>query len=184
MEALKEIGIEKALKFTVGMFQTSLLRFPLLLPQMRVFLLRLFGAVVGRDTIIHNVEFINVYRRGFKGLKIGDHCFIGNQVLFDLADEIILDNHVTLSERSMILTHTNVGYKDHPLQSRFPSFTKPVKIKSGCFIGINTTILPGVTVGKHSFIGACSLINKNVPDEVKVAGIPFHTIGSGMTDEI
>ncbi len=89
MKALKEIGIKKVLKFVLGLFQTSFLRFPLLLPQIRVSLLRLFGATIGQNTIIHNIDFINCYRRGFSGLRIGKSCFIGNQVLFDLADEMI-----------------------------------------------------------------------------------------------
>ncbi len=176
MKALTEIGIKKSLKFCFGLFQTSLIRFPLLLPQLRVLLLRLYGSQIGQNTLIHNTEFINFYRRGFRGLTIGNNCFIGNQVLFDLANEIRLEDHITISERCLILTHTNVGYNDHPLQSFFPPVSKSVVFKSGCFVGINSTILPGVTIGKNSFVGACSLINKDVPDETVVAGIPFKII--------
>jgi acetyltransferase-like isoleucine patch superfamily enzyme len=176
MKAYKEIGIGKVFKFGLGLFQSTLVRFPLLPPQLRVFLLRLFGSTIGKNTLIHNAEFINCYRRGFGGLKIGKNCFIGNQVLFDLADEIILEDHVTISERSAILTHTNVGYKDHPLQEIFPAFSKPVVLKTGCFIGVNTTILPGTTVGRKTFVGACSLINKDVPDDSMVAGIPYQIL--------
>lgn len=176
MAGLNEIGIIKALKFGLGLLQASLLRFPLLLPQMRVILLRLFGATIGKNTIIHNADYMNIYRMGFKGLKIGDNCFIGNHVLFDLADETILGDHVTISEKSTVLTHLNVGYKDHPLQKHFPALTKPTVFKSGCFIGVNCTILAGATIGGNSFVGACSLINKDVPDKTLVAGVPFRII--------
>src|SRR4051812_29529565 len=143
MAALREIGLRKAAKFGI----TTLVLMPwrwLLVPQLRAAYLRLLGASVAPEAIIHDVTFFNAYRSGFAGLRIGRRCFVGEQCLLDLADRIELHEHVTLAERVTVLTHTNVGYSDHPLQRYFPPFSAPVIIERGAFVGVNATIMPGV----------------------------------------
>ena len=54
--------------------------------------------------------------------------------------------------------------------------TKPVLIKEGAFIGINSVIMPGVTIGKHAVVGANSVVTKDVPDYVTVVGAPARII--------
>ena len=175
MKALREIGIKKAFKFG---FVTMLMIFYriMIFPQLRVFFLRILGAKIGKNVIIHNVNFFNYYRTGFKAVKIGNDCYIGDDSLIDLADEIIISDSVTIAERVTILTHTNVGYRDHPLQKYFPSNTKPVTLEYGSFIGASVTILPGVKIGKCVFVAAGSLVTKNVPAYSMVGGIPARVI--------
>ena len=52
-----------------------------------------------------------------------------------------------------------------------------VVLKNNCKIGSHTVIMPGLTVGKNSVIGACSFVNKNIPDNVIAAGVPAKVIG-------
>jgi UDP-2-acetamido-3-amino-2,3-dideoxy-glucuronate N-acetyltransferase len=47
----------------------------------------------------------------------------------------------------------------------------------GCSVGANTTILPGISIGRFAMIGAASLISKNVPDFALVYGSPAKLIG-------
>ena len=180
--ALKEIGIRKTLKFG---FVTILMIFykMMIFPQLRVFYLRILGAKIGKNVIIHNADFFNYYRTGFKGVRIGNNCFIGDGSLMDLADEITISDSVTIAERVTILTHTNVGYSDHPLQKYFPSSVKPVILEHGCFVGANVTVLPGVTIGKCAFIAAGSVVNENVPAYTLVGGVPARVIRE-IGDEI
>lgn len=49
---------------------------------------------------------------------------------------------------------------------------KPVKIETGANIGMNATILPGITVGKTSIVGAVAVVTKDVPPFAIVAGVP------------
>ena len=175
MKALEEIGVRKAIKFALYSLAMGVFDF-LLLPMARVWFLRFLGAQIGKDAIIHKVRFFNYYRKGFKGIKIGDFCFLGNDVLIDLADELHLEDHVTLSERVAVLTHTNVGYKDHPLQRFYPPISKPVFLARGSFVGINAVIMPGVRVGEGGFVSACSLVNRDVEPYTVVAGIPAKKI--------
>jgi len=175
MTISKEISITKLIKFVT--FEFFMFFYNLLIcPPLRKIFLKIFGARVGKNTIIHNTSFFNLYRKGFSGLKIGKKCFIGNECLFDLADALVIGDNVTLAERVIILTHLNVGYKNHPLQKHFPKFSKPVVIKEGSFIGAGSIILPGVTIGKNSLVGAGSVVTKDIPNCCVVAGNPAKLI--------
>ena len=81
----------------------------------------LLGARIGARSLLHDVRFFNLYRRGPGRPRIGDECFLGDECLLDLAEGIELEDQVTLAERVLVLTHLNVGYADHPLQSAFPA---------------------------------------------------------------
>lgn len=171
LKALKEIGLAKGMRFVIFEIALLLFRF-IILPQGRVMYLRMLGARIGKDVIINEVSFFNCYRKGFRGLTIEDNCYIGQDCLFDLADSIILKKNVTLSARVNIITHLNVGYKDHLLQSKFTAMTNPVVIKSNVYVGVNATILPGVTINSGSFVAASSLVNRDVEEGMLVGGVP------------
>jgi acetyltransferase-like isoleucine patch superfamily enzyme len=171
MEALKTIGIKKAFLFVWFTFYTGLLRI-CIFPQIRVVLMRLMGATIGSDTIIHLVSFSNLYHYGFSRLIIGNTCFLGDEVQLDCRGYITLENNVTLSNRTTVVSHINVGYPDHPLQKLYPTTEEHVIFKSGCYIGTGAIILPGVVIGKESVVGAGSVVTKSVPEKTLVAGVP------------
>jgi acetyltransferase-like isoleucine patch superfamily enzyme len=171
VSALGEIGLGRAARF--GFFTLAMLPYRCaLVPQLRAPWLRLLGARIGRGSLLHDVRFFNLYRRGLGGLSLGERCFVGDECLFDLADEIRFEDQVTLAERVVVLTHTNVGYRDHPLQAQFPAMTAPVTIGRGSFVGANVTILPGVRIGAGSFIAAGSVVTRDVPAATLAAGVP------------
>jgi acetyltransferase-like isoleucine patch superfamily enzyme len=171
VKALDEIGAGRALRF--GLFTLAMVPYRLaLFPPLRAFWLRLLGAKIGSRAILHDVRFFNLYRRGLGGLTVGDDCFIGDECLLDLAEEIRLEDHVTLAERVLVLTHTNVGYRDHPLQRHFPAMAAPVTIRRGSFVGAAVTILPGLSIGPEAFVAAGSVVTADVPPRTVVAGVP------------
>jgi len=177
MKALGEIGGMKAVRY--GLTTLAMVPYRIaLFPPIRTTWLRLLGARIGRRVILHDVRFFNLYRRGLPGLSLGNECFLGDECLLDLAESITFEDQVTLAERVLILTHMNVGYTDHPLQTRFPALAAPVTLGRGCFVGANVTILPGVRVGAGSFIAAGSVVTADVPPRALVAGAPARVVRS------
>ena len=177
MKALAEIGAARAARFafyTLAMVPYRAALFP---PVRRLWL-RVLGARIGPGTIVHDVRFFNLYRRGPGGLTLGRDCFLGEECLLDLAERITLEDQVTLAERVTILTHLNVGYADHPLQKHFPPSASPVTIRSGSFVGAGATILAGRTLGPRAFVAAGSVVVEDVPPDTLVAGVPARTIRS------
>jgi acetyltransferase-like isoleucine patch superfamily enzyme len=175
MKAAREVGVRRLSKFFFASLFLGAFNL-LVFPPLRRLALQMVGATIGADSVIHAVRFFNAYRAGFKALRLGKSCFLGDECLIDLADAVILADHVTLAERVMILTHTNVGYADHPLQPYFPPFTAPVRLERGAFIGANSTILPGVSIGEGAFIAAGSVVTETVPAWTLVGGVPARTI--------
>ena len=180
MKAFEEIGARRFLKFIIFSLVSSL--YHLLidhvfnLPPFRKYFLILLGAKVGKDSILMEVKFFNWHYGGPGVLKIGNECFIGDETLIDLYGHVHLEDQVTIAQRVTILTHQNVGYKDHPLQKHFPKFSKPVTFKKGSVVGAGSIVLSGVTVGEESFVAAGSVVTKNVPARTLVGGVPAKII--------
>lgn len=175
MKAADELGWGKMWKF--GIMTLAMIPYRLaLFPPVRVMVLRLYGARIGKGVILHNARFFNLYRRGFPGLSLGADSFIGDDCLLDLAEAIVLKEQVTLAERVLILTHTNVGYDDHPLQKHFPASAAPVVLERGCFVGAQAVILPGVRIGERSFVAAGAVVIEDVPADRLVAGVPARVV--------
>lgn len=148
------------------------------IPPMRSCLLALLGAKIGRECTIHRFCFINFYRGTFRNLSIGNETYIGNHVLFDLADRIDIGSQVTIAERVTLMTHMNVGFPDHPLQMHFPSVKASVQIENGSFIGVNSTILNGVSLGEKTFVAAGAVVTKSFSGGCVIGGVPAKKIRS------
>lgn len=180
MKAIEEIGIKKTFKFIIYSFLQviyhQIIDHLLYFPPARKFYLIVLGAKIGSESVIMNVRFFNWHHTGPSGLKIGNQCFIGDETLIDLYDKVILENQVTLAQRVIVLTHLNVGYRNHPLQKYFPKNQKPVIFKNGCVVAAQSTILPGVIIGEQSFVAAGSVVNRDVPAKTLVGGVPARVI--------
>ncbi|MGE6203825.1 acyltransferase [Guptibacillus hwajinpoensis] len=104
-----------------------------------------------------------------RGLTVGDNfsrqgeCFIDNSHCW-LID---IGSNVTFSKRVIVLAHDASTIK-------LLGYVKvgKVKISDNVFVGANVTILPGVTIGKNSIIGAGSVVTKDIPANVVAAGNP------------
>lgn len=170
MKALQSVGYVKAIRYVWFAMYTWLIHISL--PPVRVWLMRFAGAKIGKDTVIFDVTFSNLYHYGFRRLSIGDRCFLGDEVMLDVRGGITLEDDVTLSNRITIVSHINVGYTDHPLQRVYPTREDRVVVKRGAYIGTGAILLPGVTIGSESVVAAGAVVTKNVQDCVMVAGIP------------
>lgn len=180
MKALNEIGKKKLASFIyfsiVQVFYHLIIDHIFFFPPARKLFWEVMGAKIGKDAVIMNVHFFNLHYEGLRGLKIGKDCFLGDEALIDLYNKVTLEDQVTIAQKVVILTHTNVGYLDHPLQKIYPKKSQPIIIKKGSVIGANVTILPGITIGEKSFIGAGSVVTKDIPKNSLAVGNPAKVI--------
>lgn len=141
--------------------------------------LRAYGATVGQRVrfrsplVIHNSD--SERRRYYKRLEVGNDCYFGRELFLDLQDKILIEDHVTVSHRVMILTHTDAGTS--PLKDKFIATSQaPVIIRRGAYIGANVTILQGVEIGESSVVGAGAVVTRSVPPASVVVGVPARVI--------
>jgi maltose O-acetyltransferase len=172
MKALQTVGVRRGIRHVLWTAAYAFVYPLLFVPPLRALGLRLAGATIGPHAVVMNLRLFNLDRGGLRGLRVGRDCFIGDECLFDMAAAITLGDHVTLAERVIVLTHTNVGYPDHPLQAEFPPSIAPVTILDGCYIGAGAIILPGVTIGPGTAIGAGAVVTRDIEGGVVAAGAP------------
>jgi UDP-2-acetamido-3-amino-2,3-dideoxy-glucuronate N-acetyltransferase len=140
------------------------------------------GAQIGTDTRVwHWVHICS-------GAVIGDKCslgqnvFIGNRVV--VGNNVKIQNNVSVYDNVTLeddvfcgpsMVFTNV-YNPRSAVTRKDEYRDTV-VKIGATLGANCTIVCGVTIGKYAFVGAGSVVNKDVPDFALVVGVPAKQIG-------
>jgi putative colanic acid biosynthesis acetyltransferase WcaF len=126
---------------------------PLKLSALKCWVLRRFGARVGRGVVIKpDVRITFPWK-----LKLGDHVWLGEECwLLNLAP-ITLEDNVCLSQRSFLCTG-NHDYKS----ATFDLITKPIQVNSGAWVGASAFVGPGVTIGTHAVLTAGSVATKNL----------------------
>lgn len=167
----KEVGLGRIIKYFFYGLWDFIFR---LLPYspLRICWLRLGGARIKPNCFIDRVTFFNLDRTGLKGLSLGHHCYLGPQTVIDLAGQITLENHVTVSANTTILSHHSIGFSDHPLLIKYPKKVLHTVVKSGSALSVGSIILPGVTIGSQSIVAAGAVVRESVPDHTLVAGVP------------
>jgi acetyltransferase-like isoleucine patch superfamily enzyme len=102
---------------------------------------------------------------------IGNHVWIGPQSYFDARD-LVIEDYVGWGPGAKVLgsKHTGVPVEVPIIQTDLE--IKPVKIEAEADIGTNAVVLPGVTIGKGSIVGAGAVVTSDVPPFAIVAGVP------------
>ncbi len=115
---------------------------------------------------------------------IGDHVWIGPQSYFDARD-LVIEAYVGWGPGAKVLgsTHTGMPIDIPIIQSDL--VVKPVRIESWADVGTGAVILPGVTIGKGSIVGAGAVVTKDVAPFSVVAGVPARFVRwrDGYTQE-
>jgi len=111
-------------------------------------------------------------------LYVGENTYIGAYShIAGTKDNIIIGKNVQIADRVFITT-VDYKYDDiaKPILSQGFASKGDVVIGDECWIGIGSTILSGVKIGKHSIIGANSLVTKNISPYSLAVGNPAHII--------
>lgn len=114
------------------------------------------------------------------GCKVGKNVFIGPGVTIDSghADLIELEDHVHVAGYSIILCHQRnlVDYCVGDDYAKLGYTLGKVHLKKGCLIGMNSMLMPGVTVGEGAIVGAGSLVTKSIPAWCIAIGRPAKVV--------
>jgi acetyltransferase-like isoleucine patch superfamily enzyme len=110
------------------------------------------------------------------GCHVGKGCFIGDNVRIDTghSDMITLEDSVSVAGGTRLLCHQR-DFTDYYVGSDYMKLgyiVKPIVLKKGCLIGMESFVMPGVTVGEGAIVGAGSLVTKDIPANVVAVGNP------------
>lgn len=114
------------------------------------------------------------------GCHVGKGCFIGDSVRIDQghAKMITLEDSVSIASGTRLLCHqrdfTNYCIGDDYMKLGY--IVKPIVLKKGCLIGMESFIMPGVTIGEGAIIGAGSLVTTDIPAWTIAVGRPAKVI--------
>lgn len=140
------------------------------------------GAQIGAGSRVwHWVHVCGQARIGER-CSLGQNVFVGN--LVTIGNDVKIQNNVSVYDNVILedgvfcgpsMVFTNV-YNPRSFISRKVEY-RDTLVKRGATLGANCTIVCGVSIGRHAFIGAGSVINKDVKDYALVVGIPGRQIG-------
>jgi len=113
----------------------------------------------GKPTIYNwVVQYKDKFKLGYK-TDIGAFSYINAKYGVTIEDFVQIGSHCSIYSVSTIDNKQGL-----------------VKLKKNCKIGSHSVVMPGVTIGENSIVGACSFVNQDVPDDVIAAGIPAKVI--------
>jgi acetyltransferase-like isoleucine patch superfamily enzyme len=107
---------------------------------------------------------------GWGRIVVGDRVFINVGTVVIAVEEVVIGDDVALAHEVMVLDSDSHGVEGRPYR------TAPVRIGDGTWVGARATILPGVTIGKRVLVAAGSVVTRDVPDDVLVAGNPARVV--------
>jgi UDP-2-acetamido-3-amino-2,3-dideoxy-glucuronate N-acetyltransferase len=142
------------------------------------------GVEIGEGTKIWHFSHVQ------RGAKIGKYCVLGQNV--NVANDVVIGNYVKIQNN--VSVYEGVTLEDYVFcgpsmvftnildpRCKYPQVGKEFYIetlvKEGASLGANCTIVCGHTIGKSAFVGAGSVVTKDVPDYALVVGNPARIVG-------
>jgi acetyltransferase-like isoleucine patch superfamily enzyme len=147
-------------------------------PQVNAKILRTFGATIGLNGVyIMSPITMHEAKRGYQNLIIGDGCLIAGNNFFDLSARIVLEEGASVGPGVIIMTHNRFNYNPL-LEEKLKAMCgkKDVIIKKGAGIKAAAVVVMGVTIGENSVVAGNAVVNRDVPPNTVVAGVPAKVI--------
>ena len=106
----------------------------------------------------------------------GKHCHWGKNVYANFNLTMVDDTHIYVGDNTMLGPNVVLATAGHPilpsLREKAYQYNAPVRIGKNCWLGAGVIVLPGVTIGDNTVIGAGSVVTKDIPANVVAAGNP------------
>lgn len=140
----------------------------------RNFLLRAFGAQIGKGVVIRpSVRITYPWK-----LKVGDHSWVGDNAELYSLGEIRIGNNAVISQRSYLCT----GSHDYT-KPEFDIYALPVVIEDEAWVATDVYVAPGVTIGRGAVIGARSSVFSDMPECMICFGSPAKPVKPRVMNE-
>lgn len=121
--------------------------------------------------------------------ECGKHIFVGDKVIINMNCTLVDNNRIDIGNNVLIASNVQIYTATHSTkvhermvqdweegQDICLTYALPVKIEDGAWIGGGTIILPGVTIGRNSVIGAGSVVTRSIPANCVAVGNPCRVI--------
>lgn len=140
------------------------------------------GATIGDGTRIWHFVHVSAGAKIGSGCSIGQNVFVGNKVV--VGNNVKIQNNVSVFDSVTLedgvfcgpsMVFTNV-YNPRAEVERKDEFRETL-VKRGATLGANCTIVCGATIGEYAFVGAATLVNRDVPPFALMVGVPARRIG-------
>ncbi|MBR2877278.1 MAG: sugar O-acetyltransferase [Clostridia bacterium] len=106
----------------------------------------------------------------------GRHVHLGNNVYCNFNATLVDDTHIYIGDYTMLGPNVVIATAGHPvlpeLREQALQYNLPVHIGKNCWLGAGVIVLPGVTIGDNTVIGAGSVVTKDIPSNVVAVGNP------------
>lgn len=110
----------------------------------------------------------------------GKHVHFGNNVYCNFNLTLVDDTHIYVGDSVLFAPNVIVATAGHPLDAdlrrKAYQYNMPVHIGNNCWIGAGAKIMPGVTIGDNTVIGAGSVVTKDIPSNVLAYGVPCRVV--------
>ena len=110
----------------------------------------------------------------------GHHVHFGKRVYANFNLTLVDDSHIYVGDYTMIGPNVTIATAGHPilpeLREKNYQYNIPVHIGKNCWLGAGVVVLPGVTIGNNTVIGAGSIVTKDIPANVVAVGNPCRVL--------
>jgi len=146
---------------------------------LNAYILRMFGAEIGRNSRFYRVMFLNVEKRGFKGLQVGKNVRVNKGAILDLTGKIYFGDNVTVSSGTMVFSHLQMFARNNTIpemMNRKRNMNYLTVISNNVYIGANSVVQGGVYIDEEVIIGCNSLVNRSINEKGTYVGSPVRKI--------
>lgn len=110
----------------------------------------------------------------------GKHVHFGNGIYANFNLTLVDDTHIYVGDRTMFGPNVTIASATHPispeLREKGYQYNLPVHIGKNCWLGAGVTVMPGVTIGDNTVVGAGSVVTKDLPANVVAVGNPCRVL--------
>jgi maltose O-acetyltransferase len=107
-------------------------------------------------------------------VRFGEHCWINTGLRLDASAAITISDHVVIGPEVMFVSSSHEYGAAHHRAG--PLTVAPITVEQGVWLGARCTVLPGVTIGRGAVVAAGAVVNRNVPPNTLVGGVPARVL--------